>query len=323
MDYFSQFGSLALGARLRRLGEKVGQDIASIYKGVDSGFEPRWFPFVQLLSTDSPLSVTEIADKLSITHPSVIQIIDELKDRGLVSAVPDKMDKRRTLLSLTPKARALHNMMNNIWRDLRTVTDDLIQSCENNILELLTELEQELDKQSLDKRFQALRKKNQHFSVKIKEYSPKLKKHFVKLNEEWISKYFSLEEPDRKALANPEKHILKKGGFIFFAQVGDEIAGTCALLKRDRNVYELSKMRVLEKYQGKKIGYKLIDACKSKALENGGKRLILETNSYLKSAIKLYANAGFVEVPVNRDESSGYSPGRADFAMKLDLNNRD
>jgi DNA-binding MarR family transcriptional regulator/GNAT superfamily N-acetyltransferase len=319
MDYFSQFGSLALGARLRRLGEKVGQDISSIYKDVDSGFEPRWFPFFQLLSTDSPLTVTEIAERLSITHPSVIQIMDELKDKGLVSSTPDKVDKRRTLLSLTPKARALHNMMNNIWRDLKQVTDDLIKSCENNVLELLTELEQELNKQSLDKRFQSLRKKNQHLSVKIKEYSPKLKKHFIRLNEEWISKYFSLEEPDRKALANPEKYILNKGGFIFFAQVGDEIAGTCALLKRDRNVYELSKMRVLEKFQGKKIGYKLIDACKSKALENGGKRLVLETNSCLKSAIKLYSNAGFVQVVADNEEPSEYSPGRADFAMRLDL----
>ena len=38
---------------------------------------------------------------------------------------------------------------------------------------------------------------------------------------------------------------------IYFAKMVEEIAGTFALIKMDENIYELSKMAVDEKFQGK------------------------------------------------------------------------
>lgn len=316
MDYTHELGSLALGARLRRLGEAIGQDIVSIYKQAETGFEARWFPFFQLLAKRSPLSVMEIAEELGVTHPSVIQIIQEMKEKGFIEVVPDKSDKRRLLLSLTRQAERLNNMMVNIWRDLRYATDKLIEDSGSNMLEMLTRLENELKKISLEKRFQEIRQLNSQIEVIIKKYEPILKDDFVNLNKNWIEKYFSLEKSDLKALSDPDKYIIDKGGFIFFAQLGTEIVGTCALQKKSRDTYELAKLRVKEDVQGRGIGRRLIQACLNRAKSVGAKRIVLETNSSLRSTIQLYAKLGFKPVPINR-KSSNYE--RGDFAMQMDL----
>jgi hypothetical protein len=38
---------------------------------------------------------------------------------------------------------------------------------------------------------------------------------FRTLNEEWITRYFTLEAKDRETLSDPEQSILLKGGHIF------------------------------------------------------------------------------------------------------------
>ena len=43
---------------------------------------------------------------------------------------------------------------------------------------------------------------------------------FRTLNEEWITRYFTLEKMDRETLGDPESKILKKGGYIFMAYLG-------------------------------------------------------------------------------------------------------
>jgi hypothetical protein len=60
-----------------------------------------------------------------------------------------------------------------------------------------------------------------------------------------------MEESDEKILNDPEKYILAKGGFIFMAELNDEIVGTCALLKIDDDTFELAKMAVINKAKEK------------------------------------------------------------------------
>jgi GNAT superfamily N-acetyltransferase/DNA-binding MarR family transcriptional regulator len=317
MDFMQEAGSLALGARLRRLGDSIGQEINQIYKSQETGFEARWFPFFQLLSQQSPLSTVEIADRLGVKHPSVNAIMQELKDQGFIGVIPDTNDKRRFLLELTPAAKRLYNMMENIWRDLRQASDELIQEADMDVFKALLALETALKNKSLAERFKNVRLHAVEKEVRIRAYEPSLKQHFVNLNGEWIDKYFGLEDPDRKTLAEPDKYILKKGGFVFFAEVGDEIIGTCALLKRDDSTYELAKMRVDERFQGRKIGRRLVDACITQAKECGAKKIVLETNSVLNPAIKLYTNAGFKHETPASQKTGGYK--RGDTFMRLEL----
>ncbi|AZB00726.1 GNAT family N-acetyltransferase [Chryseobacterium joostei] len=152
--------------------------------------------------------------------------------------------------------------------------------------------------------------------VKIIAYEPQYKGAFKALNEEWIKTFFVMEASDYKLLDNPEEQILNKGGHIGFALLNGEAVGTCALVKaKDEPLtFELSKMAVSPKAQGKKIGYLLGNALVEKAKELKAEKVFLETNSVLVPAIKLYEKLGFRHMPIT---NPGYD--RVDVQMELDL----
>lgn len=137
--------------------------------------------------------------------------------------------------------------------------------------------------------------------VKIIPYDPQYKQAFRALNEEWIKTFFKMEAGDYKLLDNPEEHIINKGGHIVFALLNDEPVGTCALVKLadEPHKFELSKMAVSPKAQGKKIGYLVGQALVDKARELKAESIFLETNSVLVPAIRLYEKLGFKHMPVS------------------------
>lgn len=157
---------------------------------------------------------------------------------------------------------------------------------------------------------------NIHNEVKIIAYEPQYKEAFKALNEEWIRTFFVMEKGDYKLLDNPKEEILDKGGHIAFAVLNNEVVGTCALVKAKEKplTFELSKMAVSPKVQGKKIGYLLGNALVEKAKELKAGKIFLETNSILVPAIKLYEKLGFKHTPII---NAGYE--RVDVQMELDL----
>lgn len=135
-------------------------------------------------------------------------------------------------------------------------------------------------------------------AIEIVNYEPAYKDVFRDLNVEWISTYFKMEASDYKALDNADSYILQNGGHILVALLNKEPVGVCALIKMDDPTYdfELAKMAVAPKAQGKKIGWIIGEAIKDKARLMGAKMLYLESNTILTPAISLYRKLGFVEV---------------------------
>jgi GNAT superfamily N-acetyltransferase len=135
-------------------------------------------------------------------------------------------------------------------------------------------------------------------SIKIVEFTTAYKAAFADLNKEWISKYFKMEETDYKALDHADTYIIENGGHILVALYNNDPVGVCALIKMNDPDYdfELSKMAVSPKAQGKKIGWMIGEAIKEKAKQIGAKKLYLESNTILVPAINLYRKLGFVEV---------------------------
>lgn len=135
--------------------------------------------------------------------------------------------------------------------------------------------------------------------VQIVPYTPQYKDAFKALNEEWISTYFTLEEADKKALDHPQENIIEKGGHIFVALWNAAPVGVCALLK-SKNAsydYELAKMAVSPRAQGRRIGWLLGTAAIQAAKDLGATRIYLESNTILTPAINLYRKLGFRELP--------------------------
>jgi ribosomal protein S18 acetylase RimI-like enzyme len=153
--------------------------------------------------------------------------------------------------------------------------------------------------------------------IRIVNYEPQYQGVFRALNVEWISTYFVMEAADYKALDHPDTYILEQGGHILVALYGEEPVGVCALInmKDDPEMdYELAKMAVSPKAQGKKIGWILAQAVLEKARSLCAKTLFLESNTILTPAINLYRKLGFVEV---HNRPSPYE--RANIQMKLSL----
>jgi ribosomal protein S18 acetylase RimI-like enzyme len=135
-------------------------------------------------------------------------------------------------------------------------------------------------------------------TVEIIEFRDELAQRFKELNVAWLKKYFYVEPIDEEMLSNPKSYFIDKGGYIFFATINGEVAGTFALMKQADGSYELSKMAVDEQFQGNKVGNHMLAFCLEKAAGLGAKKVILYSNTLLGPAIHLYKKYGFVEVPL-------------------------
>lgn len=153
-------------------------------------------------------------------------------------------------------------------------------------------------------------------STRIIPYTDDYAIAFRDLNEEWITKYFRMEEMDRVSLHNPKAYIIDKGGYIAVALLNDEPVGVCALIPSTRKgfEYELAKMGVSPKTQGKGIGKQLGLHIVEKARSLGAQKIYLESNRILEPAINLYKKLGFTEIV---GATSPYE--RSDIQMELDL----
>ena len=296
MDFYTKTGKLALGSRLRRLGQKLLEDGVKIFQLYEVDLDPKWFPIFYSLSQDGTMSITEIASKIGQTHPSVSQMVKEMKKRGVVTMQKSTSDGRVNKVSLTDKGRAIAVKMDIQLIDVKSATEELLNESHHNLWKAIEDMEFLLSKENFYKRVTKKRKERESKLVEIIDYDSKYKSVFRDLNHEWITKYFQLEHADNQTLDHPETKIIQPGGYICFARYNDEIVGTCALVKMNDDTYELAKMAVSEKARGKSIGWLIGQRIIQKAKELGAKKVYLESNTRLTPAINLYYKLGFERV---------------------------
>jgi len=153
--------------------------------------------------------------------------------------------------------------------------------------------------------------------VEILNFQPELADYFKSINLQWITEMFELEAADREIIENPEKIIIESGGKVYFAthpKFG--VVGTCALLKKDADSYELTKMGVLKQARGLKIGETLLEHVIRQANAMNIRNLFLLTNSQCQAAIHLYKKFGFRD---DAETMSRYASKyqRCDVAMRF------
>lgn len=150
--------------------------------------------------------------------------------------------------------------------------------------------------------------------IEIIDFDTKFASRFRDLNIEWLEKFFYVEDHDKKVLNNVESYIIDKGGFIFFAMFNAQVVGTVALIN-EKEGFELSKMAVSPKYQGYKIGQKLMQHCINFGKNKGWQELLLYSNTILENAIYIYKKYGFKEVDLETD--SPYHRSNIKMVLKL------
>ena len=152
--------------------------------------------------------------------------------------------------------------------------------------------------------------------IEIIDCDNKYAKNFSDLNIEWLKTYFYVEPYDEEVLSKPDKYIINKGGYIFFAIKGNKVVGTVALMPTEENgILELTKMAVLPEERGQKIGQKLLQHCIDFAKSKNLKALLLYSATKLENAIYLYRKYGFKELEL--EPNSPYQ--RSDIKMLLEF----
>ncbi len=315
MNFFTQTGKMAIGSRLRLLTDKITTDAADIYKLYNINLRPKWFPVFHVLAQGN-FPITEIAQQIGHSHPSVSKTVTEMSKSGLITEKKDKEDGRKNVVSLSKKGKELAEKIKDQYIDVTAAVDTISKEAQQDLWKAIEEWEFLLNRKSLLQYVREQKKQRESRKVKIVQYKPIYADAFRKLNEEWINTYFKMEEADYKALNHLKEYILDNGGEIFVALYEDEPLGVCALIKMNDPEYdfELAKMAVSPKAQGKNIGWLLGQAIIEKTKLLGGKKMYLESNTALKPAINLYYKLGFKKVA---GRATPYE--RSNIQMELEL----
>lgn len=135
--------------------------------------------------------------------------------------------------------------------------------------------------------------------MQIITFASAFRDEFKRLNVAWLTKYFKVEPIDERVLGDPESEILAGGGEVLFAVLNGVVVGTVALKPEEAGNFELTKMAVDERWQGRGYGKRLLEAACALAKTRGARRVILYSQRGLQAAVTMYFRYGFSELPLN------------------------
>ena len=103
-------------------------------------------------------------------------------------------------------------------------------------------------------------------------------------------------------------------GRLYIAYCDGKLAGCIGLRKIDVQNCEMKRLYVRPEFRRKRIGNRLVQKIIDDAKEIGYTYMLLDTLPFLKSAIHMYKQYGFYEIPSYND-----SPMDTSIYMRLDL----
>lgn len=316
MLLFEKAGIMSIGSRLRWLAELITRDAAEIYKIYGIDIKPKWFPVLYMLSAGDDNSITGIARAIGQTHPSVSNIVKELKGAGLVGEEPSDEDRRSTRIYLTEKGAELKSRLRRVCEDVEKVVSEIETASSDRLWDALGNWEAALAEKPFIKRVEEIKASHSDRVIEVVDYRPEHLMTFKRLNIMWINSHWSLEPHDLEVLNDPEGSILSKGGHIFVGMLDGVPAGVVALCRMEHPTYdfELAKLAVDPATRGCGIGEIICRAALERARELAAKRIFLESNTILKPAISLYRKLGFTEL---KEYHPAYE--RGDIQMELEI----
>ncbi len=102
-------------------------------------------------------------------------------------------------------------------------------------------------------------------------------------------------------------HYENAGGKFLVVIDGEQVIGSGAVRRLDKETAELKRMWLLEEYHGQGIGYHLILRLFAFAREQGYVRMRLQTSSAQTRAIDFYQKLGFYEITCYNDDTDEIS----------------
>ncbi|MDR6952428.1 DNA-binding MarR family transcriptional regulator [Ancylobacter sp. 3268] len=152
-DILRALGHLALGSRLKRLGEQLQSDTQALLDALDPAVPSGQHPFLAALDRLGPLTVGDLAQALGVSQPGVTRTVARLVERGLVEAKPGPEDQRQKIVSLTAAGRQLvEAARSELWPRIDAAVTELCRDLSGPLLAQLTAIEDRLASEPLHRR---------------------------------------------------------------------------------------------------------------------------------------------------------------------------
>ena len=89
---------------------------------------------------------------------------------------------------------------------------------------------------------------------------------------------------------------------VLLAYLAGQPVGTVRFYPVKNKIYHLSRLGVIDKFQGKNIGKELIEEVERQALEKGGKGIVLYSAYRNKELLQFYQSMGYQIIEVTDDD---------------------
>jgi len=292
---------LGVGTRMRRLMEQLTADSDRLYEEKDISFRVSYFYAMYALVQHENLTIADIAKLAGFSHSAVSQTVKKLIKEGIVETIPTE-DGRQKMVCFTDYGKIIRGKLLPIWAALERSMKDVMAESGYNLVDCITAMEARLKKRSLYDRVQTYMTNGKTpGNLEIIPYHTDYKQAYYDLNVDWMdTTTWDFDTKDLALLANPEHHILDKGGEIFFAIKAGAVVGTVTMKQAGAGRFELEKLIVSDKARGHGAGAQLCHTLIDRFKARGGQKLFLETNATLTPAIELYKRVGFIEMPITQ-----------------------
>jgi DNA-binding MarR family transcriptional regulator len=102
----------SLGFLITRAHQRMHREFSAVLEPL--GIVPAHFGLLTTLNTLGPVSQAEISRQLGVSAASVVQLVDELEERGLVERRRLETDRRTQLVHLRPEARRVREQAERV-----------------------------------------------------------------------------------------------------------------------------------------------------------------------------------------------------------------
>jgi DNA-binding MarR family transcriptional regulator len=141
-DVVRELGYLALGTRLKRIGERLQAQSQVLIDEVGISLPASHFPMLVALARLGPLGVGELAQALGVSQPAVTRMLQRLEREGLVKSQTTSRDRRVRPIALTRAGRQLVERSKQlIWPRIEAAVADACSAATGPLLARLAALE--------------------------------------------------------------------------------------------------------------------------------------------------------------------------------------
>ena len=153
-DFVAHLGRAMTAHRLRRLAEMLVDGYGRWLRDAGVTIPARALSTMRLLEEAGPLGVTEIAARLRLSHPFMINLVGTLEQGGFVAISTDARDARRRPVTLTRKGRREAARVRRVLRRLDAAFADLFAEIGVDLLEAVGRAEDACLREPFHRRLQ-------------------------------------------------------------------------------------------------------------------------------------------------------------------------